>query len=202
MLPRKYRLNLRTDRKRVASTRKQSTRVSILIITGTVGVGKTTVARSISDILKEKSVHHALIDMDALRDVHPWSDSDPFYGQLGLKNLASIWKNFQAEGITHLIIPSVIENQSDVDGFQKAVPNVEICVVRLKAKLEVIHARLDKREVGESLTWHKNRAVQLEEILAREKVEDIIIDTENKPPKDIAHEILEKSEWLKSSRES
>ena len=41
--------------------------VPTLLITGTVGVGKSTVAADISDVLAELKIPNAAVDLDALR---------------------------------------------------------------------------------------------------------------------------------------
>jgi len=46
-------------------------RVPVAVITGTVGVGKTSVALEMSEILAARAVPHALVDLDALSYVFP-----------------------------------------------------------------------------------------------------------------------------------
>ncbi|MET8756910.1 hypothetical protein [Lentzea sp. NPDC004782] len=42
-----------------------------LLITGPVGIGKTTVAEAVGDVLAAASVPHAVIDLDWLRHCTP-----------------------------------------------------------------------------------------------------------------------------------
>jgi adenylylsulfate kinase len=44
-----------------------SQKFPVLVITGQVGVGKTTVAASLSELLSQSALPHALIDLDWLR---------------------------------------------------------------------------------------------------------------------------------------
>lgn len=171
--------------------------VHLLIISGAVGVGKSKVADAISDVLRGKNISNAVIDLDCLRSAYPRPADDPFHMLLGYKNLASVWKNYKELGITHVIIPNVLESRQELEQFKLAIPNTHILVVRLIAKLETIHKRLEGREVGNSLTWHLNRAVELTEQLEQKKTDDVTIDTENKTTAEVAGEVLAESGWLK-----
>jgi len=53
-----------------------------------------------------------------------------------------------------------------------------------------LHKRLEKREIGSLLNWHKKRALELIEMFESKQLEDLIIDTENKSIESIAEEIL------------
>lgn len=172
-------------------------KVDILVITGSVGVGKSSTADMISEILRIQDVPHAVIDMDYLRYAFPRPKGDPFHQALGIKNLASLWKNYNSVGVRKLIIPNVVEGKSDIENIAKAIPSSKVTVVRIKASLETIHKRLNERHGKrdeDNLKWHLDRAVELTEQLENSHLEDFSVDTENKTLKDIAEEILES--WL------
>jgi adenylylsulfate kinase-like enzyme len=42
-----------------------------LLLTGTVGIGKTTVAVAVGDLLREREVANAVVDLDELRRAWP-----------------------------------------------------------------------------------------------------------------------------------
>jgi len=171
-------------------------KTQLLILTGSVGVGKSSVADAISDILSKKSVPNAVIDLDHLRRAYPKPTNDPFHMKLGYKNLASLWKNYKAVGITHLIVPNVVENKKELKQLKSAVLNSDIHVVHLKADIKTIHSRLRNRDTGDSLKWHLDRAVVLTEQLEKSRVEDFTVDTKNKSVTKIAKEIISDIEWL------
>ena len=173
----------------------QPQKISILVISGSVGVGKTEVSYALSKTLRDKGITHAVIDLDCLREAFPRPENDPFYWNLGIKNLSAIWKNYEEIGVTHLIIPTVVEEPSEVDSFKSVIPNSDIKVVLLKARLETIHNRLKSRETGDALEWHLKRAVELTNQLEQAKVEDLVIDTDNKTVDEVAKEILVKTEF-------
>lgn len=171
-------------------------KVQVLIIIGPVGIGKTSIADAISEILSEKSIHHAVIDLDHLRYAFPRPSTDWFHTKLGYKNLAAVWKNYQEVGVKCIIIPNVLEDREDIKHIEEAIPGAVVTVVRLTAPIETIHNRIKGREKSEkSLNWHLNRAVELNNKLEGKNVEDFTVSTENKSIKEIAEEVLEKGNW-------
>ena len=55
----------------------------VLVVNGTVGAGKTTVAEVVADLLRERGVPYAWIDVDALRRAHV-ADHTALYGRVAL----------------------------------------------------------------------------------------------------------------------
>ncbi len=169
-------------------------KVSLLIITGPVGAGKSKVSEAVSDILSIKKIPNAVIEFDCLTNAYPSPLNDRFNSALGYKNLSSIWPNYKALGIRHLIIPNVIENREEIEKFKSVIPNSHITVVRLTAEDSTLHKRLEHREVDEALMWHKNRASELREQFEQRKLENFVIDTENKSITEVAEEVI--SKWF------
>jgi adenylylsulfate kinase len=61
-----------------------------LLITGTVGVGKTIVAAKVGEALADRHTAHAVIDLDCLRTSWPAPPDDPFNLAMELRNLTSV----------------------------------------------------------------------------------------------------------------
>jgi putative protein kinase ArgK-like GTPase of G3E family len=61
-----------------------------LIVTGPMGVGKSTVAEAVSDALRTAGVPHALVDLDAFTGCYPPPPDDPYRQRLALRNLAAV----------------------------------------------------------------------------------------------------------------
>ena len=165
-------------------------RVPILIVTGSVGVGKTTVASEISELLEQARIAHAFVDLDALRWCYPRRPDDRFSVGLGMKNLAAVWSNFRERGATSLVVADVIESRAELDRYRAAIPGADIFVVRLSASLHTLADRLKRRELGAGLAWHLQRAPELAAIMERNKVEDLLVATDGKTVTQIAEEIL------------
>ena len=165
-------------------------RVPILIITGSVGVGKTTVATEISELLEQAEIAHAFVDLDALRWCYPRRPGDRFSTNLAMKNLAAIWTNFREYGAASLVVADVIETRSELDRYCATIPGADIFVVRLTASLNTLAERLKQRELGAGLAWHLQRAPELSAIMDRNRVEDLLVATDGKTVTQIAEEIL------------
>ncbi|HET8521870.1 MAG TPA: hypothetical protein VFL82_01480 [Thermomicrobiales bacterium] len=172
----------------------QPVHVPTLIVTGPVGVGKTTVATAIVDVLDGGGIPSAFVDMDALRACYPRPAGDPFHTALGYRNLAALWANFREVGAERLVLADVVESR-DLSPYRQAVPGADITVVRLIASPETITRRLHGREDGVSLAWHLARAVELASLMEREGVGDLVIDTNDETPAALAEGILRRIGW-------
>lgn len=169
--------------------------VPVLLITGPVGVGKTSVAGAVSELLSESEVPHALVDIDRLSECYPAPSNDRYNSRLALRNLASIWPNFLEAGARCLILAIVIESRDDLDGYREAVPGATIVVVRLQASSEALSKRIRLRDSGRWVEWDLARASELAEQMDRDRVEDLLIETDGKDLAAVAGEILERSGW-------
>jgi len=116
--------------------------VPVLLVTGSVGVGKTSVAEALSGLLTAERIPHALANMDWLRYYYPLSEHDPYNTALGLRNLGVVWTNYHAAGAHCLIITTVVEARADVLAVQTVIPGAAVFVVRLRASLPTILRRL------------------------------------------------------------
>jgi len=173
---------------------EQRVPVPTLLITGTVGVGKSTVAAEISDVLAELKVPNAAVDLDAL--VWQWPPTSEWNSDLMFENLAALWPNYQAHGATHLILAVVLEDPTELVRYRAAVPGAEITVCRLVApeavRLDRLHGRMPS---GPSRDWHLGRTVELEGILARLAVEDFAVQNGDRPVREVALEVLARAGW-------
>jgi hypothetical protein len=171
--------------------------VPTLLITGTVGVGKSTVAAEINDVLADLKVPNAAVDLDAL--VWQWPPTSKWNSDLMFENLASLWPNFRAHGATRLILARVLEDRSELVRYRAAVPGAEISVCRLMAPEA---ARLDRLRgrmpAGPSRDWHLGRTVELERTLDRRACEDFAVENGDRPVRDVALEVLVRAGWISS----
>lgn len=171
--------------------------VPTVIVTGPVGVGKTTVAGEMGLLLRDAKVPHATVDFDELTACYPRPTDDDRWGtRLGLTNLAALWKNYDRAGARRLIIARVLESRSELDGFREAVPGAEIKVVRLRATPETLQARVRQRGPGGGMQWHLSRAVELAPLMDAQQVEDLLVETDRRGAVDIARDILLRVGWL------
>lgn len=182
-----------------AAREDMSSRLPVLLITGPVGVGKTTVAEAVSELLTQDQVPHALLDVDELSRFWPAPADDPFNFELVLKNTAAVCRTFSEAGARCLVLAYVIERAADRARFASVIPYGELRVIRLHARLETLRGRITARESAatESLDWHLRRAPELAEIMERNAIGDRVVATDGRSAADIAHEILAGEAWYR-----
>jgi broad-specificity NMP kinase len=167
-----------------------------LLITGTVGSGKTTVADHIGELLIKRGVPHAIVDLDQLRRSWPSAAGDRFNSALALQNLSCVATNYWSAGARRLVLAGVIEQRSEVLDHEAAV-GCAVTVVRLRAQDGVIAERLRARhrEDPEGLAWHLDRAPELDAILEQAAVADAEVDTTGRKPVELASDVLTAAGW-------
>src|SRR6202166_1950037 len=114
--------------------------INLLLITGSMGSGKTTVLSEASDILTSRNIPHASIDLDALGTAHlppPLQNNDLMY-----RNLQSVWENYAQVGVTRLLLARAIESRAELQQCRNAVSGVEIVICRLAASIKTMQDRV------------------------------------------------------------
>ena len=178
---------------------RPSASIPILLLTGPVGVGKSTVAGEAARLLREARIAHALVDLAHIGVCFPAPTNDPWHERLAHRNLACMWSNFQKAGALRLLLCRVLEARSLLRHVVRAVPGAEITVIRLRTPLPVLHERLRAREAGRDPQWYLDAATYLTEKMDRFPVEDYLIDNLDRPADDVAGEALRLAGWLASA---
>jgi hypothetical protein len=167
---------------------------ALLIITGSMGSGKTTVLSEASDILVVRKIPHASIDLDALGTVHlPISVEQK---QLMYRNLQSVWENYAQVGLRRLLLARAIEDQAELECCRNAVSGSKVVVCRLTASLKIMQDRVQSREIGTLQDNYVARVTELNAILDRAHLEDFSLPNENRAVSDVANEMLVRAGWL------
>lgn len=168
----------------------------VLVVNGTVGAGKTTVAEVVADLLRERGVPYAWIDVDALRRAHPTDDDDPFGQAVALDHLAAMAGVLRRRGYRHVVLAEVVERVADRELYERAFDGADLTVVRLTASEETRLARLAAREPDPWRDWHLARTVELAAILETAGVDDAVVDNDGtRPLRDVAREVLAAAGW-------
>jgi hypothetical protein len=105
----------------------------VLIISGSMGAGKTTILAEASDLLRAANIPHAAIDVDALGIFHARVDRAT---DVALRNLTAVWSNYAALGIDRLLLAEAIDSPARRDALRQAVGATTVVVCRLRASLE------------------------------------------------------------------
>jgi hypothetical protein len=179
-----------------SSLAERSGRVPVLVITGPVGVGKTTVAEEASGLLSDAQVRHALVDLARIGVCWPAPRDDPWNERLAHRNLACMWSNFRAAGAQRLLLCRVLEARRLLRHVVQAVPGADITVIGLRAPVDILHARIRSREAGRDPDWYLAAAARLANELQRSTVEDHRIDTVDRSAREVAADVLRLARWL------
>jgi adenylylsulfate kinase len=165
---------------------------SALLITGTVGAGKTSVADALGDLLSQRQIPNAVIDLDWLRRSWPSPPGDPFNSAITLRNLRAVAANFLSVGAQRLVLAGVIESRTERDVHQAAV-GVPLTVCRLQVDRPALRERLQRRHQDNptALQWFLDRSDQLDHILRRAGVEDVVVDTTTRSVQQTASAIID-----------
>ncbi len=169
--------------------------VPVVILTGTVGVGKTSVALEMSDILAARAVRHALIDLDALSYVFPRPSDDPYGQRMALENLEAVWRNYERFGAQRLILVRVVESETELDLYRAAITGADITVCRVLASAGQSAMRIRVREIGSGLAWHLRRSVELDALLDKAAVEDFSVRHDDRGIREVAQEVVHRLGW-------
>jgi hypothetical protein len=169
---------------------------SLLIVTGTMGAGKTAVLGEASNILAKRQVVHAAIDLDALGLAH-LSSGAPSDGVM-YENLRSIYGNYSAVGVQRFLLARAIEDDIQLRLCRDIIPAANTVVCRLTASIETMKRRVQMRESGISQREYVARVAKLNVILDRTGLEDFAIANEGRSLTDVALEMLVKAGWISS----
>ncbi|MEM7364861.1 MAG: AAA family ATPase [Pseudomonadota bacterium] len=165
-----------------------------IILSGTVGAGKTTVGLAAQELLAARKIPSAFLDVDQF--TYLWPETDPFNQELAFESLRSLWPVYANRGAERLILARVVITTETLERYARELGGAEITLVRITAPLDVRVARLKQREYGESQRWHLERTSELDEILIAAGIEDHVIANEGDTPAEAAEAVLRRCGWI------
>jgi adenylylsulfate kinase len=167
---------------------------SLLIITGSMGAGKSSVLGEASDILTLQNIRHAAIDLDAFGLAHLPSGASN--DAVMYRNLQSVCKNYASLGVRRFLVARAIEDHATLERCRKAVSAKNTVVCRLTASIATMQERVKMRESGTLRSQFVARVEKLNAILDRARLEDFTVAADHRPVSQIAHEMLLKAGWI------
>ncbi len=165
----------------------------LLILTGTMGSGKTSVLGEASDILAERNIVHAAIDVDALGLAHLSTGASD---AVMYDNLRSLCRNYAELGVKRFLLARALEFESQLKLCQEIVGASQTVVCRLTASMELMQRRVELREPGISGRAYCARVAILNSILDGAHLEDFTVRNEDRSLTEVAMEVLEKADWI------
>jgi adenylylsulfate kinase len=166
-----------------------------VLITGTIGSGKTSVATAIGELLGKKGTPAAVVDLDWLGWVHLAPVRSPTPDELIVTNLAAIVPNFIDAGVRHFVLARSLTSDRQLDSLRAALPGGNLIVVRLTASVETVSARLRARDEGETLEEHLAQAQEFAVAQERGLVTDIQVSTDSRSIGAVAADVLGRLGW-------
>ena len=165
----------------------------MLVITGGMGAGKTSILAEASDLLALRHITHAAIDLDALglAFLPRATDDGAMYS-----NLRSVCENYAALGVQRFLLARAIEDCAQLELCRDAVSASDAVVCRLISSIETMRQRIQMRETGVLEREYLARVAKLNIILERARVEDFTVTNENRSLTDVALEMLVKAGWI------
>jgi adenylylsulfate kinase-like enzyme len=166
-----------------------------LLITGTVGAGKTTVADAIGDLLTAAQIPNAVLDLDWLSNSWPSPPGDPCNVGLRLRNVRALAGNYLEAGAVRLVAAGVVDSDETRKLCEEAL-GVELTTCRLRVDLALVRQRLARRHAGDDvrLRWHLNRSGELDALLEQARVEDVVVEAAGSPA-EVAGAVLAAVGW-------
>jgi len=123
----------------------------VLLLCGPAGVGKSTIGWELYQRCLGAGLTAGYIDLDQIGFLAPHPDGDPRNHRLKARNLAGIWRTYQAAGASHLVVSGPVENQTALRAYAAALPAAVITACRLHAGAAELRRRIMTR--GEGGSW-------------------------------------------------
>jgi len=166
-----------------------------ILVTGTVGVGKTSVLLEIDAILSRGSGSYALCDLDWLAWLRPDPGRATTVQEVLSENLRHVTATFRAAGVTRLVLARAVSRTSEVETIRASLAPAELVVIRLVASASVVEQRLGRRDSGATLSEHLAEARTFAADAEAAGIGDATVSTDELVPSVIAHEVLERAGW-------
>ena len=159
-----------------------------------MGAGKTAVLGESSDILAQRQIVHAAIDLDALGLAHLPSAARS--DGVMYDNLRSICRNYAALGVQRFLLARAIEDDAQLRLCRDIILAANTAVCRLTASIDAMKRRVQMRDLGISQREFVARVAKLNVILDRAQLEDFAVTNEDRSLTEVAIEVLVRAGWI------
>ena len=164
--------------------------IDLLILHGSPGAGKSSVAKAIAKRLRSMQVKHAVIELDDLAQIYPLTLTNIMY-----RNLATIWPNYVDMGNIKIIIPTYLQ-LGELELVKNAAPANKVTVCEITSPFEELQSRITKREADESRRRHILEYLNnYSDNSTEDRFIDFKISNSNRDVEETATEIINKLNW-------
>ncbi|MBA8990889.1 putative kinase [Curtobacterium pusillum] len=172
-------------------------RSEVLFIGGRSGVGKSTAAEALHDLLVAADVRHAVIEGDLLDLAHPAPHVEYPEAHLAERNLAAMWAAYRELGHHRLVYTNTV-SVLEHEGLRRAMgDDPRMTAVLLRAADDVTSSRLARRAGGvvpEAQLAHSARTAGRLDSACGDRVTRI--DTDAMAPADVARRLASLTGWF------
>ena len=172
----------------------------VLVVSGTMGAGKSAVASAVGDLLGARGARYGWIDGDALCQAAPAEPGDPYNQALLFDALTGAAPAYRKRGLGIIVLARVVEDADDrgryAVAFRSDGGQAEVTIARVTAQEEVRLARIEAREPeGPWREFGRARTVELEASLGALGLEDLAVENSDRPAAEAAAELLDAIGW-------
>ena len=158
-----------------------------ILLTGTVGSGKTTVLCELDELLDARGEPFALVDLDWLA----WAQlpAGTAHHAILAENLSAVWATYRRAGVELLVAARALGSRVELESIRGALAGTDLAVVRLDVPREELERRIRARDTGRELEEHLA-------MIAEEppRLENAAVDA-TRPPAEVALAVLAAAGW-------
>lgn len=172
-------------------------RSEVLFVGGRSGVGKTTAAEALHDLLVGADVRHAVIEGDFLDLAHPAPHVEHPGARLAERNLGTMWAAYRELGHHRLVFTNTVSVLEHERLAAAMGDDPVVTVVLLRAADDTVAGRLTRRaggsDPGAQLAHSARTAGRLDSAVADTVAR---VDTDTMAPADVARRLADLTGWL------
>ena len=165
-----------------------------MLLTGTIGTGKTALGQDIGEVLSERGMAAAIVDLDWLGWVTVEPSGSTYY-DLILANLKAIWPNLMAAGARYYVLTRALTQAEELARLRSVVP-AELTVIRVTASPQTIERRLRARDTGAVLEEHLAESASMAAVVDRAAEDSVVVSNDDRPIRGVSLEVLSLLGWL------